>query len=323
MSFVIDKLWYGKHPLQWTLLPFSWCYSAVVRTRRWYLQRYCQSHYEVPIIVVGNITVGGVGKTPLVIEIAKKAQQKGLRVGIVSRGYGAKVRNFPYEVQPDDSTEQVGDEPLLIAHKTGCPVVIAPQRTQAIQFLLEKHSPQIIISDDGLQHYKMGRAVEIAVIDGTRGLGNGFCLPAGPLREPDARLKQVDFLVVNEGSWINAFEMNLKPGKPVQQLSREEAEPDLLQGDIAAVAAIGNPQRFYSTLSQLGIEFTPYSYPDHYQFQSGDFDYSESLIIMTEKDAVKCRSFMNEKMYYLPVEARLNDAFWDALWSHKHLQGYC
>lgn len=323
MSFVIDKLWYGNHPLRWLLLPFSWCYSAIAGIRRWYLQQYCQLNYSVPVIVVGNITVGGVGKTPLVIELAKKMRQKGIRVGIVSRGYGAKIRNFPYEVQLNDLAQQVGDEPLLIALKTGCPVVISPQRTQAIQFLLEKHPIQIIISDDGLQHYRMGRAIEIAVIDGMRGLGNGFCLPAGPLRESDTRLNQVDFIVVNEGSWDNAYSMNLKPDKLIQFASLHEVEPDLLQGDIAAVAAIGNPQRFYSTLSQLGIEFTPYSYPDHYQFKAQDFNYPESLVIMTEKDAVKCRSFISDKMYYLSVEATLNDAFWNALWSHKHLQGYC
>jgi tetraacyldisaccharide 4'-kinase len=319
----LDKLWYGKHPLRWVLRPLSWGYQFITRVRRWYLQHFCQVTCPVPLIVVGNLTVGGVGKTPLVIELAKKMRQKDLKVGIVSRGYGAKIKHYPYEIQLDDSAEQVGDEPLMIAQKTHCPVIISPVRTEAVDYLLKKHQIQIIISDDGLQHYRMGRSIEIAVIDGVRGLGNGLCLPAGPLRESDARLKQVDFIIVNEGTWENAYPMNLMPGKIIKLSTQEEINPNSISGTIAAVAAIGNPQRFYSTLNQLGIEFNSYSYPDHYQFKSHDLNYLESLIIMTEKDAVKCRSFNSDRLYYLPVEAHLNDAFWQALWSHQQLKGYC
>ncbi len=323
MSSFLDKLWYGKHPLQWVLRPLSWGYSAVVSARRYFLQRFNQINCPVPLIVVGNITVGGVGKTPLVIELARRIQQKGLRVGIVSRGYGAAMNYFPYEVQLDDSALKVGDEPLLLAQKTKCPVVIAPKRTHAVRYLLEKYQSQIIISDDGLQHYRMGRAIEIAVVDGTRGLGNGLCLPAGPLRESAARLEQVDFLVVNEGQWNNAYSMVLKPGKIKKLSTDEEIDPNTLNGKWEAIAAIGNPQRFYSTLLQLGIEFDTCSYPDHYQFKADDLNYSKSLIIMTEKDAVKCRSFSSDTMHYLPVDAVLDDAFWDALWLHQQLKGYC
>lgn len=323
MSSYVDKLWYGTHPLRWILLPISWCYSLIVQIRRRYLEYFCQSESSVPIIVVGNITVGGVGKTPLVIALAKKMQQKGLKVGVVSRGYGARTKNVPYEVQLNDPAVKVGDEPLLIALKTGCPVVISPRRMDAVHYLLERHKVQIIISDDGLQHYRMGRAIEIAVIDGIRGLGNGLSLPAGPLRESSDRLNEVDFLIVNEGTWKNAFSMHLTPGKIIKLATQDEMELDEFKGDVAAVAAIGNPQRFYSTLSHLGIEFKTYSYPDHYQFEPNDFNHSESLIIMTEKDAVKCRSFISDKMYCLPVEATLNDTFWNALWTHEQLQGYC
>lgn len=199
MSTFMDQVWYGNHPLQWVLSPFSWGYRLIVAARRWYLENFSQIKCPVPVIVVGNITVGGVGKTPLVVELAKRLQDKGLNAGIVSRGYGAKIKEFPYEVKPHDNANQVGDEPLLLAQKTQCPVVIAPDRPEAVRYLLEKHHCQIIISDDGLQHYRMGRAIEIAVIDGTRGLGNEFCLPAGPLREPAKRLQEVDFIVVNEG----------------------------------------------------------------------------------------------------------------------------
>lgn len=322
MSFFINRIWYGKHFVKWVLLPFSWFYSIVIRIRRWYLQRFCQQNYPVPVIVVGNVTVGGVGKTPVVIELAKKMQQKGLKVGIVSRGYGAKIKHFPYEIQLNDSAELVGDEPLMIARRINCPVVIAPKRTEAVRHLLDKHSVQIIISDDGLQHYRMGRSIEIAVIDGMRGLGNGYCLPAGPLREPDSRLKQVDFVIVNEGAWENAYSMEIIPKKIVRLTTKEEVSTDSFTNEVAAVAGIGNPQRFYSTLSQLGIKFKPYPYPDHYQFKLHDLNYVESQVIMTEKDAVKCYSFSSDKLYYLPVEAKLNDSFWEALWSHQQLQGY-
>lgn len=322
MSSFIDNLWYGKHPLQGVLSPLSLIYRFAIGIRRWYLQNFCQVNYQVPLIVVGNVTVGGVGKTPLVIELAKRLQEKGLKVGIVSRGYGASIKDFPYEVQSDDAATKVGDEPLLLAQRTHCPVVIAPKRTEAVHYLLKKHQSQIIISDDGLQHYRMGRAIEIAVIDGTRGLGNGFCLPAGPLREPESRLKQVDFIVVNQGNWENAYPMVLSPGKITQLNTGKEIEPEAISGKCEAIAAIGNPQRFYSTLSQLGIEFDTCSYPDHYQFKPHDLDYLESFIIMTEKDAVKCRSFSSDSMYYLPVNAVLDDAFWNALWSHQQLKGY-
>lgn len=323
MSFLMDKLWYANHPLRWLLLPFSWSYIALIRARRWYLLRFCQVTAPVPVIVVGNLTLGGVGKTPLVLALVKHMQQKGLKVGIVSRGYGATIKETPYEVQITDSAEKVGDEPLMMAQKAHCPVVIAPKRPQAVDYLVAQHQVQIIISDDGLQHYRMGRAIEIAVIDGLRGLGNGLCLPAGPLREPQSRLDEVDFIVSNEGIWNNAFSMKLTPGKFIKLNTSEEMELNLLQGSIAAVAAIGNPQRFYSTLHHLGLEFTAYSYPDHYQFKAQDLNYSESFVIMTEKDAVKCRPFNSDKLYYLPVEAVLDGAFWDALWSHKQLQGYC
>ncbi|KTD03373.1 tetraacyldisaccharide 4'-kinase [Fluoribacter gormanii] len=345
MSAFLDKLWYSKdHPLQWVLRPLSWVYSGVVSSRRYFLQRFSQINCPVPLIVVGNITVGGVGKTPLVIELAKRIQQKGLRVGIVSRGYGAATKHFPYEVHVNDSAIKVGDEPLLLAQKTKCPVVIAPKRTEAVRYLLENHQSQIIISDDGLQHYRMGRAIEIAVIDGTRGLGNGLCLPAGPLRESAARLELVDFIVVNEGKWhkdsntvsmkdphsavtfqnkSNTYPMVLRPGKIKKLGTDEEIDPHKLNEKWEAIAAIGNPQRFYSTLLQLGIEFDTCSYPDHYQFKPDDLNYTKSLIIMTEKDAVKCRAFSSDNMHYLPVDAVLDDAFWDALWLHQQLKGYC
>lgn len=324
MSVFINQVWYGTMwPIQWLLSPFSLVYKLAMSIRRRYLERFCQMCSPVPLIVIGNISVGGVGKTPLVIELAQKLGEKGVKVGIVSRGYGAQIKQFPYEIQLNDEASLVGDEPLLLAQKTQCPVVIAPQRTAAIHYLLEHHQCQIILSDDGLQHYRMGRAIEIAVIDGTRGLGNGFCLPAGPLRESAARLKQVDFIIVNEGRWPNAYTMQLQPEPLMQLTTSKTVKPNELQGKIAAIAGIGNPQRFYSTLSKLDIKFTSYSYPDHYQFKANDLKHGADAVIMTEKDAIKCRSFAMNELYFLPVKAVLDDSFWDALWSHQQLQGFC
>lgn len=321
MSLFLERLWYQKHPARWALYPLSLVYKAITILRRWYLQSFAQMMCPVPLIVVGNISVGGVGKTPLVIALAQHLQQKGIKVGIVSRGYGSTKNKTVYEVQLEDNAAEVGDEPLLIALKTKCPVVIAKKRTKAVWYLLTKHQCQIILSDDGLQHYKMGRAIEIAVIDGSRGLGNGLCLPAGPLRESKKRLNQVDFLVVNSGEWDNAYPMTLIPDSIRNLKTHAPVNSEELGDDIVAMAGIGNPQRFYLTLQQLKIKFTTRTFPDHYQFTPQDFSSLDSVVIMTEKDAVKCRSLRTNKLYYLPVEATLDDAFWKALWSHQQLQG--
>lgn len=320
--FNIDKLWYKKHPLRWVLWPFALVYAVITKLRRIYLQRFHQLQFPVPIIVVGNLTVGGVGKTPLVIALAKQLQAKGLRVGIVSRGYGASLKQFPHEVSLDDAANWVGDEPLLIAKKTGCPVVIAPKRVQAVQYLLDKHQSQIILSDDGLQHYAMGRAIEIVVIDGLRQLGNGLCLPAGPLRESAGRLQKSDFIVVNDGEWPNAHRMSLQPGKLTQLVTGREILAQSLPSPVAAVAAIGHPQRFFNSLQNMGLAIIKYPFPDHHHFQAKELQFVAKAVVMTEKDAVKCQSFAADSWYFLPVEAKLSNAFWQALWSHEQLQGY-
>lgn len=321
-SITLDKLWYTRHPVRWLLYPFSLVYQAITVLRRCYLRRFQQQAFSVPIIVVGNVTVGGVGKTPLVIALAQQCQARGLRVGIVSRGYGAAVTVFPHDVRVDDSAATVGDEPLLLAKKTGCPVVIAPNRVQAVQYLLDTYQSQIIISDDGLQHYKMGRAIEIAVIDGVRGLGNGLCLPAGPLREQASRLQHVDFVVVNGGARPGGYRMDLQPGQFTQLVNGSSVQAAALPQPVAAVAAIGHPQRFFATLHALGVRFTGYPFADHHSFQRHELQLPEKIVVMTEKDAVKCQPFAHEFMYFLPVNAVVCDEFWDALWSHKQLQGY-
>jgi tetraacyldisaccharide 4'-kinase len=322
MALTIDKLWYEKHPLRWVLWPFSLIYKAIVCLRRAYLLGFRQQQFPVPVIVVGNLTVGGVGKTPLVIALAKQLKAKGLRVGIVSRGYGAGFKAFPHEVTLDNLASEVGDEPLLIAKKSGCPVVIAPKRVQAVNYLLAQHKSQIIISDDGLQHYAMGRAIEIVVVDGVRGLGNGLCLPAGPLRESAERLRKSDLIVVNGGDWAGAYSMEMQPGELTHLATGQEVGVETLPTPVAAVAAIGHPQRFFTTLQNLGIAIIKYPFPDHHHFRAKELHFDEKSVIMTEKDAVKCRAFAADSWYFLPVEAKLSDSFWQALWAHKLLQDY-
>lgn len=337
---MIDKLWYGRHPLSWLLWPFATLYRVSVSFRRCYLQYFRQQQFPVPIIIVGNLTVGGVGKTPLVIALAKQLSLRGVRVGIVSRGYRANVNHYPYKVSIDDDALFVGDEPLLLAKKTGCPVVIAPKRVDAVQFLLDNYQSQIIISDDGLQHYAMGRAIEIVVIDGLRGLGNGLCLPAGPLRESARRLQQADFIVVNGASSANdhvsrdlaktlsnglyskTYRLALVPGELTSLVSATPINIEELNYPVAAVAAIGNPNRFFATLEALGVAFNPYPFADHHFFHPEELNFVEKIVVMTEKDAVKCQSFATDIMYFLPVDAKVDDKFWDALWVHEQLQGY-
>lgn len=315
----VNKIWYQDHPLRWILAPFSMVFAGVVSVRRFILQRFMQRRFPIPIIVVGNLTVGGVGKTPLVITLANTLRAKGLRVGIVSRGYGARGP-FPRAVQANDDAHRVGDEPLLMAKKTTCPVVIAPKRPSAVQYLLKNYPLDVIISDDGLQHYAMGRAIEIVVIDGIRGLGNGLMLPAGPLRESKKRLQRVDFVIVNGGEWPDAYRMDLVAGELTQLISGKVLKPTAFHSPVAAVAGIGNPKRFYQTLTSLKLDYTPYPFADHHQFTSKELAFNEKTVVMTEKDAVKCVSFATEQMYFLPVEAHLCNQFWNKLWAHKTLK---
>lgn len=319
---LVEKIWYQKNAWSWLLSPLSFMYWIVVQVRRRVLCAFYQRKFPVPIIVVGNLSLGGVGKTPLVIAIVTELKRQGLRVGVVSRGYGAKTRDFPHLVSPNSDVSEVGDEPLLIAKKTQCPVVIAPQRVKAIEVLLQQFDCQVIVSDDGLQHYKMGRSIEIVVIDGLRGMGNGFCLPAGPLREGTRRLNEVDFIIVNGGAWPQAHAMELVPGRITSLFNGTVISPAQLKFNIAAVAGIGNPIRFFNTLTSLGIRHTQYSFNDHHAFVPHDLQLTEKIIVMTEKDAVKCQSFANSNMYFLPVEAKITSKFWNAFWAHEQLQGY-
>lgn len=335
MQRFLETIWYNKQAskLAYWLLPFSWIYRIIIAIRYQLLKPV--SKPDIPIIVVGNLSVGGVGKTPLVIALAHYFMKKNYRVGIVSRGYKSKVNHFPYEVTARDKAEIVGDEPWLLASRCECPVVISPKRIQAVQWLIEQHQCELIISDDGLQHYAMSRSVEIAVIDGLRYLGNGFCLPAGPLREPASRLKSVDFTVINTGKnnnhtndlinsqWQGTYYSMLTKPQALRSLTTgQQVSINQLSYPIAAVAGIGNPKRFFQTLHALGIAHTPYVFPDHHLFTKDDLKLKEKTIIMTEKDAVKCGKLGLEQSYVLPIEVVLPDEFWQALDKTLFLKGY-
>ena len=322
-SKLFNYIWYKNRYIGWVLWPFSLIFIVIAWARYKFLKIFCEVNLNIPVIVVGNISVGGVGKTPLVIAIANELKKHNLRVGIVSRGYGAKLCNYPHKVLNTDTAKDVGDEPLILAKRTECPVVIDPNRVRACNYLLSKYDTQVIISDDGLQHYKMGRSIEIVVVDGKRLFGNGLCLPAGPLRERTNRLKKVEFLVVN-GSKQSAQFLNQKLAKDVyaMDLAPEDlrfvatdrnVELDTTDKSIAAIAGIGNPDRFFSSLNKLGFSFKKYIFSDHYSYTKDDFLKIHGNIIMTEKDAVKCSDFSTNKMYYLPVKAVLDEKFWQNL----------
>jgi tetraacyldisaccharide 4'-kinase len=301
------------------LLPLGLLFRLVVRVRRLLHESGWRQvvRLPVPVVVVGNITVGGTGKTPVVIALARALAARGLRPGIVTRGYGGRDDGIGAVTSGSDPLA-VGDEPLLLAARAGCPVWRGADRVAAATALLAAHPDRdCLISDDGLQHLRLGRDVEIAVVDGARGLGNGLPLPAGPLREPPARLRAVDAVIIN-GTGAAA----LPPGLP---LTLEGSRlVNLAHGDttmplpewrgrrVRAVAGIGNPRRFFEQLRAAGLEVEEHPFPDHHPFTAGDLAFDAGLpVVMTEKDAVKCARFAREHWWYLPVEARLDAALFD------------
>ncbi len=304
----INKIWYGKHPIRFFLAPLSWLFCAIVWLRRKIYKLGFSHHVPVPVIVVGNITVGGTGKTPLVIWLGKFLRKNGFKPGIVSRGYGGQATTWPQAVFPDSDPRLVGDEPVLLARHSGCPVAIAPRRIIAVESLLDQCD--LIICDDGLQHYALHRDIEIAVVDEKRRYGNGFCLPAGPLREPVSRLNSVDFIVFNGSTML--FDItslrNVADKILLQDLS------DLRGHTVHAIAGIGHPARFFACLREQGLILYCHEFPDHYHYCQSDIQFDDNFpVIMTEKDAVKCQRFAGPHHWYLPITARLSNEFSDHL----------
>lgn len=303
------EAWYRGVWWLWLLRPLECLFRTLSAARRWAYRSGLWQTYSAsrPVVVVGNITVGGTGKTPIVIALVESLQRAGLRPGVVSRGYGATGSEFPYRVTADSLASDCGDEPLLIFRRTSCPCVVDPDRGAAVARLLEEDSIDIIISDDGLQHYALARDLEIAVIDAAAGLGNGFCLPAGPLREPRSRLGQVDFILYR-GSEDAATGVRYTPSALVNINGGESRafSPHTLGADVFAVAGIGQPEQFFELLKQQGFAPQTRSYPDHHRFSREDLAaFSGRPVIMTEKDAVKCRGLVADNAWYLRIDAQL------------------
>ena len=322
-SFFV-RSWYQKSPFMLLLLPLSVLYWLISGVRHYFYRQGIFSSFKaaVPVIVVGNITVGGTGKTPVVIALVEALRAAGFNPGVVSRGYGSKAPRYPYKVESVDTPTHCGDEPLLIALRTHAPVVIDGNRQQAITALLDEYACDVIISDDGLQHYALQRDIEIAVVDGQRGFGNGFLLPAGPLRETVDRLNCVDYVVSNGAATAvdlphNYYEMNLQ-ATGFHALQGQEFVASTgwqLDKNINAVAGIGNPQRFYNSLKQLGLDPIEYSFADHHDYCSEDFQFDNNLpVVMTEKDAVKARFItVPNSSWFLSIDAHIPEEFYASI----------
>ena len=306
--------WGDRDAVALGLSPLAGLFCTAARIRRAYQTSRPRSPLPVPVIVVGNIAVGGTGKTPLVVWLVRRLGEAGLRPGIVSRGYGGRPAREPRLVTAASDPAQVGDEPVLLAARTGAPVAVAVDRSAAARCLLARHGCDILISDDGLQHYRLPRDLEIAVVDGARRLGNGLCLPAGPLREPASRLGEVDQVVVNGTPGTGELAMgvvgdtavSLQDPQTVRTLDRFAGQ------SVHAVAGIGNPSRFFELLQDSGLRVVPHPLPDHHRFTAGDVDLP-GTVLMTEKDAVKCRGMADGRHWYVPVDARPEPALEQAL----------
>lgn len=319
----LERHWHGVTLLGLVLYPFSLLFRLAVALRRLLYRAGIRPTVKlpVPVIVVGNITVGGTGKTPLVLWLVNFLRERGMRPGVISRGYGGRT-TAPQCVTGASDPAICGDEPVLLAQRGGVPVWIGADRAAAARALLRAHPEcDVVVSDDGLQHYRLARDIEIAVIDGARGLGNGLLLPAGPLREPPARLASVDAVIVNTSQSAGvglrtgtppAFAMTLQSRgfhnllNPAHRASVEQ----FLNSRLHAVAGIGNPQRFFKLLQRLGLTFTAHPFPDHHAFSARDLAFTGTdFVIMTEKDAVKCRPFAIEQYWVLRVDAEIDPAF--------------
>ena len=263
-----------------------------------------------PVIVVGNLTVGGTGKTPLVIWLAEALRQRGFRAGIVSRGYGGRAGTWPRAVHRDSDPALVGDEPVLLARATDCPVSVGPDRVKAARALLAREQVDVLLADDGLQHHTLGRIMEIVAVDGDRGLGNGMCLPAGPLREGRDRLLRASAVVVNGGDWgrndgVGDMFRATAGACGVRQITGSARKPlESFRGmPVHAVAAIGHPERFFRMLAAAGLQVIPHPLPDHASIAATDLSFDDSApVLVTEKDAVKCERIAHDGVWCVPIE---------------------
>jgi tetraacyldisaccharide 4'-kinase len=313
----LQERWYGDHAPLWWTRPLAWTYGAVAATRRaMYRHGWLRKErLPVPVIVVGNIVAGGAGKTPLTIALVQALRERGFRPGVVSRGYGGAGRGpMLLDAQPDPAV--VGDEPALIRLRTGVPVAIGAERAGAARLLLPE-GVDVVVADDGLQHYALARDIEICVIDGARRFGNARLLPAGPLREPESRLRDIDFVVCNGGDARQgevAMRLVLSDAVALADPSTVCPLPAFPEQRVHAVAGIGHPPRFFAALRAFGIDLVEHPFPDHHRYTAADLAFGDGLpVLMTEKDAVKCRAFAQAGWWAVPVVAELPAGFFDAV----------
>ncbi len=316
MKAAIERRWYSAAPAPIALRPLAALYGLIA-DRLAAARKREAVRLPVPVVVIGNISVGGTGKTPLTLWLIEQARALGFSPGVISRGYGGKAARYPLRVTATTDPAECGDEPALIACRARVPLAVAPDRIAAGRLLIEQDHVDLLIADDGLQHYRLARDLELCVIDGARGLGNGARLPAGPLREPPSRLAGVDALIVN-----GALQVPLPAhGRPqlTMNLLIERALP--LAGGAArplssfagqrvhAIAGIGHPQRFFSALKAAGLVVIPQAFPDHHRYAASDLAFDDGLpLLMTEKDAVKCAAFARAGLWSVPADAQLPEA---------------
>lgn len=317
MSQALVKAWYRGHWALMLLWPLALLFEGLRLLRRalFALGVLKTTRLPAPVIVVGNITVGGSGKTPVVLWLAERLAEWGFKPGIVSRGYGGRAPYYPYAVQPDSAAVIVGDEPLLLARRSGVPVIIDPKRPRGGAALVALGC-DLIISDDGLQHYALARDVELVIIDGQRRFGNGWPLPAGPMREPRSRLRRVHAVICNGGTPMpGEYAMRLMPAA-LRALQGEScvALADWAGRRVHAVAGIGAPARFFEQLRALGLTVVEHAFPDHHAYCAADFEFGDDApIVMTEKDGVKAQGLLTDSLaarcWLLPVSAQIDPAF--------------
>ncbi|UDG80068.1 tetraacyldisaccharide 4'-kinase [Candidatus Steffania adelgidicola] len=308
---MITRIWSGASAIYLLLLPLSWLYGLITG-----LIRYSYRHgwrkvfcFPLPIVVIGNLTSGGNGKTPVVIWLVTQLQKRGWRVGVVSRGYGERAEHYPLILNATTTSQQCGDEPLLIWQRTGAPVAVSPRRPEAVEALLRAQPLDVVVSDDGLQHYALGRDIEWVVIDGESRFGNGWWLPAGPMRERANRLHKVQAIIINGGNARSGeVQMSLDAGEVVNLLSGERRDITSLT-PVVAMAGIAHPMRFFSTIRRAGASpLREVIFSDHKTYRQEmlrTLVNSDEHLLMTEKDAVKCRPFALTNWWYLPVDVRL------------------
>lgn len=311
----LTGLWYGSSHLPLVLLPLSACYCGFVRLRRQILRgRTTADKSPTRTIVVGNLVVGGGGKTPAVIALAEYLSGSGYRVGLLCRGYQGRATAWPQWVDATSDPQLVGDEAVLLARRTGLPVAAGPDRVEARATLLAREPCDLLISDDGLQHYALQRDLELLVVDQRRGFGNGYCLPAGPLREPLSRIKSVDAVLGADAAEARRhFALNRRLAGHADSLASPGRSVELTEfrhGPVHAVAGIANAEGFFEDLRAVGLEVIPHDFPDHHPYSRTDLDFGDPApVLMTEKDAVKCARFAQKHWWSVPLDLELGSGF--------------